>query len=100
MDNNQNDKNEDLNLNINVEETSEDIYQKYYLLKKPELSDITKAYLSSYTSPITRIELSDFSKAYISSNIIGGVNNSRPELSNLTMEYLKQNGTYLNNEDK
>ena len=85
---------------INKEEASEDIYQKYSLLKKPELSDITKAYLNSYTSPITHTELSDFSKAYISSNIIGGGNNSRPELSNLTMEYLKQNGTDLNNEDK
>ena len=75
--------------------TTENIYQKY-LLNNPDLSDITKAYLSSYTSS-ARPELSDFSKAYMSSNVTGGTSGNRPELSNLTMEYLKNTSINLRN---
>ena len=66
----------------------ENIYEKYSIMNKPELSDITKQYLSSYTSG-PRPELSDFSKAYMTGLTTSG--NARPELSNLTMEYLMKN---------
>ena len=58
--------------------------------------------MSSYTSG-PRPELSDFSKAYISSGVTGTTNtnnNARPELSNLTMEYLMKNTTDFNKDDK
>ena len=80
----------------NKEEISTENYYQKYLLNNPDLSDITKAYLSSYTSS-TRPELSDFSKAYMSSNVTGGTNGNRPELSNLTMEYLKNTSINLRN---
>ena len=66
-------------------------------MANPGLSDVTKAYLSSYSSG-ARPELSDFSKAYISSE--GGAGNkARPELSNLTMEYLMGNTQMFNKEE-
>ena len=74
----------------------ENIYEKYSFLNKPELSDITKKYLSSYTTG-PRPELSDFSKAYM----IGLTTNTttRPEFSNLTMEYLMKNTNDFNQEE-
>ena len=95
----------DVDININKDEDKDkevDIFEKYSL-NKPELSDITKAYLSSYTSTVARPELSDFSKAYISSSYTGTTssnNNPRPELSNLTMEYLMKNTTDFSKDDK
>ena len=88
----------DKNKNKEGEEKTEEenIYEKYSFLNKPELSDITKKYLSSYTSG-PRPELSDFSKAYM----IGLTTNTttRPELSNLTMEYLMKNTNDFNKEE-
>ena len=97
--NNKNDK-EDNNLNKEEEKTKEEnIFEKYSILNNPGLSDITKAYLSSYTST-ARHELSDFGKAYLSTNEAETSNNARPELSNLTMEYLMENTKIFNQEEK
>ena len=59
------------------------------MLNSPELSDDTKAYLTSYTSN-ARAELNDYTKAYLDS-LNETTNDVRPELSNLTKEYLSQN---------
>jgi len=67
----------------------------YDFLNTPELSDDTKAYLTSYTSD-TRPELNDYTKAYLNS-LEDITNEERPELSNLTKEYLS---LYTGNEDK
>ena len=78
------------NLNLDVTEDDktkgQNAYETYSFLNKPELSDYTKAYLSSYSSG-PRPELSDYTKAYLST-ITSSTSSVRPELSNLTKEYL------------
>ena len=78
------------NLNLNITEDDkakgQNVYETYSFLNKPELSDYTKAYLSSYSSG-HRPELSDYTKAYLST-ITSSTSSVRPELSNLTKEYL------------
>ena len=74
-------------------EEEKNIYDKY------ELSDITKAFLDSYTEDSSqKPELSDFSKAYITGLDVDynidyedTKKNERPALSGLTMEFLKDN---------
>ena len=88
--------------NINTSETEKpkegSIFDKYSFLNIPELSDYTKAYLSSYTST-PRPELSDYTKAYLNS-VSSSISTTRPELSNLTKAYLMGNiaefGNYEN----
>jgi len=89
--------------NNNISEVSkpkeESIFDKYSFLNKPELSDYTKAYLSSYTSA-PRPELSDYTKAYLNS-VSSSISTTRPELSNLTKAYLMGNTEgFLNSENK
>ena len=89
--------------NKNEEKPKEEsIYDKYPFLNKPELSDYTKAYLSSYSSG-TRPELSDYTKAYLSTLTTNTTNTSstnRPELSNLTKEYLSLYTTKVGESDE
>ena len=85
--------------NSESQKKEEDIYDKYSFLNKPELSDITKAYLSAYLDDDSqpKAELSDFSKAYMTGLTDYNNNNAheekieRPALSGLTMEFLKDN---------
>ena len=77
---------------FNLAETENNI-NKYSILDKPGLSDITKEYLSSnldYLAPNN--ELSDFSKAYmIGLDVFNNIISDRPSLSGLTKEFLKEN---------
>ena len=85
------------NLNINIPTTNLDInpdintYDKYNLLTSLELSDETKAFLTSYnyTSSL-RPELNDYTKAYLDT-LNDNTTDIKPELTNLTKEYLSQN---------
>ena len=77
---------------------------QYSILDNPGLSDITKAYLSSYLEDSEpKMELSDFSRVYIIGlNDYNNYNNytiinDRPVLSGLTKEFLNE---YDNNIDK
>ena len=69
-----------------------------YLLNNTWLSDLTKAYLSSYSSG-PRPELSDYTKAYLNS-VSSSTSTSRPELSNLTKAYLSGNPGFGDSENK
>ena len=77
-----------MNLDVTEDDKTkgQNAYETYSFLNKPELSDYTKAYLSSYSSG-PRPELSDYTKAYLST-ITSSTSSVRPELSNLTKEYL------------
>ena len=88
--------NEDIKNKDEDKSKGDNILEKYSILNNQGLSDITKAYLGSYISG-DRPELSDFSKAYI--NGISSNNSIRPELSNLTMEYLKNNTSDFKKEE-
>ena len=61
-----------------------------------ELSDETKAFLTSYTYTSSRPELNDYTKAYLDT-LNDNSNDIKPELTNLTKEYLSQN---IENDDK
>ena len=76
----------------------ESIFDKYPFLNNTGLSDITKAYLSSYSSG-PRPELSDYTKAYLNS-VSSSTSTSRPELSNLTKAYLSGNPGFGESENK
>ena len=90
---------DDLNNNISpflglteIEEQEQNKNDKYSILDNPGLSDITKAYLSSYledSSP--KLELSDFSRAYFFGLDDYNIYNERPALSGLTQEFLMEN---------
>ena len=90
---------DDLNNNISpflgsteIEEQEQNNNVKYSILDNPGLSDITKAYLSSYledSSP--KLELSDFSRAYFFGLDDYNIYNERPALSGLTQEFLMEN---------
>ena len=90
------------NLNIDIPSTNLDIYpdinayDKYNLLTNLELSDETKAFLTSYTYTSSRPELNDYTKAYLDT-LNDNSNDIKPELTNLTKEYLSQN---IENDDK
>ena len=79
---------------FNLTEPEENYNNKYSILDKPGLSDITKEYLSSnldYLAPNT--ELSEFSRAYmIGLDVYSNIINDRPSLSGLTKEFLEENG--------
>jgi len=70
---------------------NQNLFDQYSILNKPGLSDITKAYLSSYLedSP-SKVELSDYSKAYLT-DYNKDEKEERPALTGLTMEFLKNN---------
>ena len=70
-------------------------YDKYNLLTSLELSDETKAFLTSYnyTSSL-RPELNDYTKAYLDTLNDNNITDIKPELTNLTKEYLSQNSGY------
>ncbi len=91
------------NLNIDIPSTNLDIYpdinayDKYNILTNLELSDETKAFLTSYTyTSSVRPELNDYTKAYLDT-LNDNSNDIKPELTNLTKEYLSQN---IENDDK
>ena len=79
---------------FNLTEPEENYNNKYSILDKPGLSDITKEYLSSnldYLAPNN--ELSEFSRAYmIGLDVYTNIINDRPSLSGLTKEFLEENG--------
>ena len=80
--------NYNINLNPIKDEKPKELsaFGKYSFLNKPELSDYTKAYLSTYSSG-PRPELLDYTKAYLDS-VASPASSVRPELSKLTKEYL------------
>ena len=69
---------------------------EYNNINTQELSEYTKAYLTSYMST-ARPELSDFSKQFLSSNETN-FSTTKPELSNITRAYLFSQNT--SNEEK
>ena len=88
------------NLNINIPSTNLDIYpdintyDKLNLLTNLELSEETKAFLTSYTyTSSIRPELNDYTKAYLDT-LNDNITDIKPELTNLTKEYLSQNTGY------
>ena len=88
---------DDLNNNttsvFNISEPIDTDYDyKYSILNNPGLSDITRAYLSSFLGEsIPKTELSDFSRAYMIKLDDYNANIERPTLSGLTKEFLKEN---------
>ena len=88
---------DDLNNNttsaFNISEPIDIDYDyKYSILNNQGLSDITRAYLSSFLGEsIPKTELSDFSKAYMIKLDDYNANIERPTLSGLTKEFLKEN---------
>ena len=87
---------DDLNNNttsvFNISEPIDTDYDyKYSILNNPGLSDITRAYLSSFLGEsIPKTELSDFSRAYMIKLDDYNANIERPTLSGLTKEFLKE----------